>query len=1021
MNLDKKKAIKCLAKIIAAILASVYLTFIVDVYTLNTTPKRMFVFGYFLIICGIFVYLRERFIKKRSSMSVTVLSAVIATVILAVFQNVFLPTARSNTITLQAGETGEVWLTDIEIDGEFIPISQVHISNNYGWQYNAEYDDYVFYPKNDAADNCLSFNYIAKEVKLLFAMNTWSGTVKISDEGGEQTVIDLYGENPEENRYSFSLHTPRVYRFAERLAFDLGIFVILMFTILTLMLPLEGIFQKIIIEITRCKGKFIPLFLIKFLLILLASIYVAFLLASFMAIALRGQILIILALTLGGIFLAECRQKASKQLAVKPLLISIIVAVLIVILSKDTLLLFKQQFTVSLHGRDGEVWLTDFSKDERKVFVSWIDVQESLGWEYNEAYDDYVYYPGEYKEDNYLKIRVTAESATLHFASNSWSGTVDIMDSLGGKATYLLHTSGDGKEVTYDIVAPLRHRSLGEQLLYGGGCVIIFAFFLYVIIRRLYTPIACFFTYINGCVGDASSSYNQMRNAPKQKNCLMRGMNISTVHLFVANAAIVFVTFGCMLCDRFSPDGYGFRIHFFESDQANFLSLGRPSTFLLYLILQKIHFNPAEQQLISALLFLVIIAWTTTAIAMLIIRQFPKPNHILLIIVNLSILLSFVNVFYAELFYFSDGMLTWGGGALLVLVALQQFYKVGGYKGILITMISLYIALGFYQAYLGFFVIWGTSIILIRVLMAKKDELTECFVEWILLLVCGGCSSVLMLIQMKLTELIGFAPSTDRSPSLDLLTICSNLKKICVEQKRILFEGMSLLKWGIGIMLAILLISGVAALIRYRYKLKQCILIGAMALINYVIVFVPHILAQNVWLQPRTICSYFTLFTFGFVFITAIHYLQSSQRSYSIPILLILFLLVNVYKIQNIGVDQRTSNILDGLECREIVSYIEKYETANNVQVDTISVNYDANITWGYRGVAYAYEDMNRRIEHVAWALSDSLAYYTGRQFVVNTTPSEKHAELFQNDDWDMLEPEEQFVFDGNVVYIAAY
>ena len=184
MNLDKKKSIKCLAKIIAAILASVYLTFIVDVYTLNTTLKRIFVFGYFLIICAIFVYLKERFIKRRSSMSVTVLATVIAAVILTVFQNVFLPTARNNTIILQAGETGEVWLTNLEVDGESIPLSQLNISKNYNWEYSAVNDDFVFYPNENWEENTLIFDIVGNKMTLSFAANTWSGSVNIMVERG---------------------------------------------------------------------------------------------------------------------------------------------------------------------------------------------------------------------------------------------------------------------------------------------------------------------------------------------------------------------------------------------------------------------------------------------------------------------------------------------------------------------------------------------------------------------------------------------------------------------------------------------------------------------------------------------------------------------------------------------------------------------------------------------------------------------------------------------------------------------
>ena len=89
MDPNRTISVKSLLKAVSVILASFYLTFIVDVYTLNTTLKRIFVFGYFLLICVIFVYLKERFIKRRNSIGVIAASAAIVVVILAVFQSTF--------------------------------------------------------------------------------------------------------------------------------------------------------------------------------------------------------------------------------------------------------------------------------------------------------------------------------------------------------------------------------------------------------------------------------------------------------------------------------------------------------------------------------------------------------------------------------------------------------------------------------------------------------------------------------------------------------------------------------------------------------------------------------------------------------------------------------------------------------------------------------------------------------------------------------------------------------------------
>lgn len=232
MGSNKKKVIKYLAKIIAVILASVYLVFIVDVYTLNTMLKRVFVFGYFLIICGILVYLKERFMKGRNSMRVAALSAVIAVVILAVFQSVFLPAARSNTITLQAGETGEVWLVDIDADGKNIPLSQLEITGNYNWEYSAAYDDYVFYPNKSFSGNGLIFDIGGSAIKLNFAANSWSGAVSVTDTDGNLEVLDLYTDEGDETEHiEYLCGSVHNYSGVERVVYNLGAWSILAFAL----------------------------------------------------------------------------------------------------------------------------------------------------------------------------------------------------------------------------------------------------------------------------------------------------------------------------------------------------------------------------------------------------------------------------------------------------------------------------------------------------------------------------------------------------------------------------------------------------------------------------------------------------------------------------------------------------------------------------------------------------------------------------------------------------------------------
>jgi len=489
----------------------------------------------------------------------------------------------------------------------------------------------------------------------------------------------------------------------------------------------------------------------------------------------------------------------------------------------------------------------------------------------------------------------------------------------------------------------------------------------------------------------------------------------------LVNLIIVFFSFRSMFQTRFSPDGYGMALNFFNDSASGSLNLGRISTYLVTKIMILLNCNPTANQIQFSIIFCIIIAWASSQISILIISEQKHTRPLNNIVFSLSVLLAFINVFYTELFYFSDGMLFWSLGLFFCVLAIYCFWKARKTKQIAYPIIFLFISFGFYQAYLGFFVIFGSILILVEYLQIENAEsLQKAFSKWLILLFDGGVSSFLIIVSMKAMTLLNFARTTDRSPSLDLEIVYRNIRKICLEQSRILIEGLHFWKWGILVTLLVLIFMLIILFLRYKISIKTMLLIGFLFLTDYILIFAPHVFAKNVWIQPRTICSFFGLLSYGLIVIATIETLHK-KKIFFVNCLLIIVLAVNISKIDIIGKEQCISNVFDKIEAYTIVDNIEKYEEETGIKVDTIYVHYDKNITWGYNGIKYAFEDVNRRLEHVSWALGDCLEYYTTRKFSVLTTEDEKHNNIFMNKDWDSLIPEEQFVFDRNVIYIAAY
>lgn len=229
MKITVSPAVEKAIKFLFICLTSVYLTFLVDIYTLNTTLKKMFVFGYFVVMCTLFMYLKNRLLKVTSKKTISPLYTAVILVfsisVLAVFQDTFLPLVRSNVVTLRAEGNGEVWLVEAEADGKSIPLSQLSTEEKYNWEYNADYDDYVYYPGEETEDNGLSIEIAGQDIKLKFGANSWSGSVVVSNSEGNTETLELYSEG--KGACEYLDRGVRQYTIFERVLLNLGALVLL--------------------------------------------------------------------------------------------------------------------------------------------------------------------------------------------------------------------------------------------------------------------------------------------------------------------------------------------------------------------------------------------------------------------------------------------------------------------------------------------------------------------------------------------------------------------------------------------------------------------------------------------------------------------------------------------------------------------------------------------------------------------------------------------------------------------------
>lgn len=122
------------------------------------------------------------------------------TIVMGIFTGFLMPSSEMNTVTLIAdgkcneeSKGGEVWLSNVLVNGEQTSLRQYVTPKNKRWKYIKNSVVYVDDPSVEQKNLTLSF-VNAESVELVFSRHGWSGIVGIQD-GDEYTELDLYGNS----------------------------------------------------------------------------------------------------------------------------------------------------------------------------------------------------------------------------------------------------------------------------------------------------------------------------------------------------------------------------------------------------------------------------------------------------------------------------------------------------------------------------------------------------------------------------------------------------------------------------------------------------------------------------------------------------------------------------------------------------------------------------------------------------------------------------------------------------------
>lgn len=487
------------------------------------------------------------------------------------------------------------------------------------------------------------------------------------------------------------------------------------------------------------------------------------------------------------------------------------------------------------------------------------------------------------------------------------------------------------------------------------------------------------------------------------------------VYSFIINILITSLTYGMFLQMHYSVDSYAI---IYNNAGQQYLMQGRVISYFLNNILNMLNINPTLDQKVFTLILILCIAISMTILINILYKLFEQPKIEILILIHIIIYISFFNVFILEWFLYPEITLFLGVGLISVVLAIWIISINDRIINILMAFIMLNISMGIYQANLGIFIIYSLTICFIK----NRGKLNKnSIISSIKILLVGGLTSVFNILILKVLVYKGIAPRSDREPQLSAEIIKNNISGIFEVQKNIWSNTYNLLPRYILIMFVFAIIFILIYLFKKnKLDLKNILYISIIILINYLIIFVPHVFTSSLWIAQRTIVSFFVFISF--LCFIALFYSHNNKKIYLILVSAsVMFLAINFIYIQLIGSNHIASNKIDRQFSIIINNEIEKYEKEHGIKINNIVAECDMQPTYSYDDIKYCIYDTNVRAFITQWANVNMISYYSNRHYNKVEMNNEIYDKYFKGKNWNELNINEQLIFKDDTLYLMIY
>lgn len=497
---------------------------------------------------------------------------------------------------------------------------------------------------------------------------------------------------------------------------------------------------------------------------------------------------------------------------------------------------------------------------------------------------------------------------------------------------------------------------------------------------------------------------------------LIKKIRVNCVYLFVFN---LFVMLFLMVFsgENYQTDSYGILLNGSELHVNTFIGSYRFFGAFLYYLLSITGHIPFFNGFCDVLFFIVLSSLSVTCLVNEFYKVIKPHSNITFFILDASILISILNVWFCNLLSFPECIFITAVGVALCFTAVMIFVRFNSMKSSVFSIVSLLLATAVYQQFFFMFIIYIFAFLCIKVLddnmKTIKDYLSFIKRFFFVVLISG---ILYMVLSFYIVEKFNLKGSERLAFSLELI-----IDKVFffIEKQKLYLSGRGF--YDSKIMFHCFLIFFVIAffaIVLYAIKEKKyvnAIITLTLAFLSYVVAYIPGIITDGDGFRQL-----FALYTMFFVISCVVLICFKSKKTLLIFLALLMSVLfINVSKIVECENCLKKVNAMDSVWAELVVSEIEEYEKESGKKIYDVAFCNDMSPDGN--DIRFSYTESVLRVPYARKNIILLKSKENNMNFNIIEMPENIYHQFFEGQDWDRFVATEQIFFVDSVAYICCY